>query len=834
MARQTIAVSALLDAAGIRKGVDESNRHLGRLSKGATSLSRLLKGALAGAAITAGFRAVVTEASDAQQSVGATEAVYGKYANSVIRSSKKAADAVGLSSNEYRELSNVMGAMLKNSGTPLKGLAKQSDQLVRLGGDLAATYGGTTKEAVEALSSLLRGEADPIERYGVSIKQSDVNARLAAKGQDKLTGAARKQAEQMARLKLLNEQTTDAQGQFSRESSTYAGQLQRASAQWDNLKAAIGTRALPVLTKALTYINTKGPAVVSQLRGGAAVIRQFFDRFTSGSGQASEKFAQIQTTVTSVWASIKSTFTSGVQIVQSLWGTFGATITSYLSNTLTNTLTLLRGAFTVIRGIFQTFSAVLRGDWSAAWSGVKTIVSGAFTIVRAVVAQALNIIRSLARAGLAALRGIVSGAMSGVRAAFAAGWNGARSLAASAWASIRSTVSSGASRVVGFVKGLPGKIKGAFGDAKSILSGVGRDIMRGLTAGIADAGRAAVQKAKDIAGDVKGAVTGFFKIKSPSRLMRTIGRFIGKGMELGLTDSTASILKAVRRQGVNTKKEYLKQARDLSRTLYANAKARYTQLRDQARAYSVEVRDAAKSYASLTNLGTDQPVTGASINQFLTSRLDAIRDFRDKLKGLKGKISSDLYRQIVGMGVEQGGAFATALAGTSPEALKELNALNSAIGKESAALGTQTSAAMYKSGVDAARGFLAGMKSLTSQISKAGSGMGKALVKALKKALGINSPSRVLAQLGRYSVDGLRLGLDPAVVSRQGARLSRALVQGFERPQLSADVSRAGFRVGATVNHFKVYVSLDASMSEAQMGRAYKRAIKAAESLGIA
>src|SRR4029077_17622360 len=61
-------------------------------------------------------------------------------------------------------------------------LGPQTDDLINLGADLAATYGGTTSEAVSALSALLRGERDPIERYGVSLKQADVDAQLLATG----------------------------------------------------------------------------------------------------------------------------------------------------------------------------------------------------------------------------------------------------------------------------------------------------------------------------------------------------------------------------------------------------------------------------------------------------------------------------------------------------------------------------------------------------------------------------------------------------------------------------------------------------------------------------
>lgn len=210
----------------------------------------LATAAVAGtAALVSLGKSAVGAASESQQSLGATETVFGKYADTVIRRSKEAAEAVGLSANEYRELGNVTGAMLQNAGTPLRKVTDLTDRLTRRAADMAATYGGTTKDAIESVNSLLRGEADPIEKYGVSIKQADVNARLAAKGLDKLEGSAKKQAEQQARLELLFQQTSKAAGQFGRESDTIAGKGQRLGATVEDLQAKFGDLLIPALAE---------------------------------------------------------------------------------------------------------------------------------------------------------------------------------------------------------------------------------------------------------------------------------------------------------------------------------------------------------------------------------------------------------------------------------------------------------------------------------------------------------------------------------------------------------------------------------------------------------
>ena len=199
--------------------------------------------------LTALGKGAADYAAEAEQSYGAVESIFGEHAAKINDLSKTAADSVGLSGREYREQASYMGAMLKNLGTPMEELGGKSADLVAMGADLAATFGGPTSDAVSALGAVLRGETDPIERYGISIKQADINAKMAEMGMDGLTGEAEKQAKAQATLALLTEQSASAQGQFARETDTAAHKSQVARAKIDDAKETIGTALLPVVAQ---------------------------------------------------------------------------------------------------------------------------------------------------------------------------------------------------------------------------------------------------------------------------------------------------------------------------------------------------------------------------------------------------------------------------------------------------------------------------------------------------------------------------------------------------------------------------------------------------------
>lgn len=242
-----LAVKIIGDASDAIKAMDSTASASDKFAKGLNTAAKV--SAVGLGAIAVGAKQAVDAASDLEQSTGAVSSVFGKYADEMTGYAKGAADAVGLSQNQYNESAVLLGAQLKNMGISMEEVGGTTNDLIGLGADLAATFGGTTADATAALSSLLRGERDPIEKYGVSIKQADINARMAAQGMDKLTGDAKKNAELQVTLALLTEQTAGAQGQFARETDSAAGSAQIAAAKFEDAKAALGEVLLPVVTE---------------------------------------------------------------------------------------------------------------------------------------------------------------------------------------------------------------------------------------------------------------------------------------------------------------------------------------------------------------------------------------------------------------------------------------------------------------------------------------------------------------------------------------------------------------------------------------------------------
>lgn len=209
------------------------------------------------------FGDAITEASDLEQSVGALEAVFGDLGAEVAAFGDVADQSVGLAASQFNQLASLLGSQLQTFGFNVAGAADESQRLIGVAADLAATFGGPVSEAVEAISSLLRGEVNPIERYGVAMNQTLVNAKALELGLAATTAELTLQDTTMARLAILTEQTANAQGQFAREANTTAGQLERIRADFRNFTADAGEALVPFFQSLLDLV----PPLVSALEG---------------------------------------------------------------------------------------------------------------------------------------------------------------------------------------------------------------------------------------------------------------------------------------------------------------------------------------------------------------------------------------------------------------------------------------------------------------------------------------------------------------------------------------------------------------------------------------
>lgn len=367
--------------------------------------------------LTALGKGAADYAAEAEQSYGAVESIFGEHAAKINDLSKTAADSVGLSGREYREQASYMGAMLKNLGTPMEELGGKSADLVAMGADLAATFGGPTSDAVSALGAVLRGETDPIERYGISIKQADINAKMAEMGMDGLTGEAEKQAKAQATLALLTEQSASAQGQFARETDTAAHKSQVARAKIDDAKETIGTALLPVVAQLSEMMAKvaeqvgKHPRLFLSLAGAVGAVSAAIVGIASVASVVSALggMAKIASVASKAMAGLKvamAAVTGPVGLIVAGIAAVVAGLTLFFTKTETGKK--LWASFTQFLG--QAWDWIV-GKFQAGISWISTTFGPAFSQIGQVISGAWDATVEKVSGAIARVKEIISGAL---------------------------------------------------------------------------------------------------------------------------------------------------------------------------------------------------------------------------------------------------------------------------------------------------------------------------------------------------------------------------------------------------------------------------------------
>jgi hypothetical protein len=243
------------------------------LGKAATALASF---GLAAKGIQFG-RQSIEQARDLERNLYALDTVFDSLAPG-MREFAINAENIGLSQSKAAKASVFIGSVLKQSGFAMSDVSVETQKLVALGTDLAALYGYDVQEALLGMTALFRGEYDPIEKFGVAMKQSEINSELAARGLDNLEGAARRNAEQTIRLELLYQRAGDAIGAFAGQSGSLYTEQKKLGATFENMQAQIGTALLPTVVD----LNEQLRLMLVEATPGLISLFEFFGQVLEG------------------------------------------------------------------------------------------------------------------------------------------------------------------------------------------------------------------------------------------------------------------------------------------------------------------------------------------------------------------------------------------------------------------------------------------------------------------------------------------------------------------------------------------------------------------------
>ena len=365
----------------------------------------------------------------------------------------------------------------------------------------------------------------------------------------------------------------------------------------------------------------------------------------------------------------------------------------------------------------------------------------------------------------------------------------------------------------------------AFKKLPNKLKTIGKQTMAGFLEGLG--GNAKIVK-KDVNSIVDNVVTTFKKdlgIKSPSKVTKKIGAYTAEGFADGISKNADMVTNAVTNMTKNIVKsfdftrlssiegfsaamsEYENKAKETLTTTLNNIGETYKTKADDIISQQNSLSEKLKNGSGIFTLSNANLMTTADLN----NELKDMQAYADKLKKIKGKVSSALYEQILNYDQKDGLAFINRLLSMTE---KELKAYTSAYDKN-LSLANQLSANVYRDDLDkVAKSYDAAVESafkkLPTQLKEIGKqtmagfleGLGGSakyvkdsvndvvnnVVTTFKKDLGIKSPSKVTKKIGAYTAEGFAEG-----ISKNTEMVTKAIETMTKKVSTSFDWTRLSF-----------------------------------------
>lgn len=258
------------------------------LGKAFIRLGSIIASAFAFERVFTGLKQTIGIASDLQEAGTAISAVFGSSAAGIQEWAASAATSFGSSTVAALKAAQTFGVYGNAAG--LAGDANQqfATGLVELGADLASFYNSTPEDAIEALGAGLRGEAEPLRRFGILLDDATLRATALRMGVYNGNGALTQQQRILAANTAIFEQATVAVGDFGRTQGGLANQQRIAAAMWTNISGKIGELFLPAALAASSALTSSLlPALESLVERVGPEVRSFFE----GAGETAGRFA---------------------------------------------------------------------------------------------------------------------------------------------------------------------------------------------------------------------------------------------------------------------------------------------------------------------------------------------------------------------------------------------------------------------------------------------------------------------------------------------------------------------------------------------------------------
>lgn len=272
---QLVGQVALDGAVGVNKQLTAIDRKAAKASKEFVKLGKRISAV--GLSLTKNLTVPIAAAglavykftelaSDLAEETSKVGELFGSSATEIEEWSKTAATAFGQSRTQAMSAAANFAIFGKSAGLAGKKLVKFTTGFTELASDLASFNNTSPEEAIVAIGAAMRGEAEPIRRYGVLLNDATLKQKALEMGIiSSIKGALTPQQKVLASSAVIMDQTASAQGDFARTSGQLANQQRILKAEITDMATELGTVFLPIALKVVSVFRDKFMPVLQKM-----------------------------------------------------------------------------------------------------------------------------------------------------------------------------------------------------------------------------------------------------------------------------------------------------------------------------------------------------------------------------------------------------------------------------------------------------------------------------------------------------------------------------------------------------------------------------------------
>ena len=380
---RTLKLTILGDIDNLNKSLKAATQDVETFGDKMGKAGKVVGAALAAAAAAAGAMAVkigidaVKAASDLSETVSKVGVLFGKTSKDIEKFAEGAASSLGQTKQQALDAAATFATFGKAAGLSGQDLSKFSIDFVKLSSDLASFNNTSPEQAINAIGSALRGEAEPLRAYGVllddaSLRQAALELGIVSTTKNALTP----QQKVLAAQALIYKQTAAAQGDFERTSDGLANKTRILTAQLENAKTTIGAALLPIVLQLATLISEKVIPIVEKFTKSFSLDANGLGGvITTLGGIITSTFTPIVNGLVKAFGYVKDAIGDNMETFK----TFGTYIATYLAPVIGTVLggalqvagKIAGGVIDVIAGVVK----ILNGLISGAVAGINALIS---------------------------------------------------------------------------------------------------------------------------------------------------------------------------------------------------------------------------------------------------------------------------------------------------------------------------------------------------------------------------------------------------------------------------------------------------------------------------